>query len=144
MKFTKHLILVAFLLLQSISAFAANWVLVGASDNSQSFIDTESMIRAGNKVQCWVSTNYNEPQTDILAVDFKNDKYLSDLFFIEYDCYNRTRIALEFTEYSQKDRRGSVVKTLSSIASSSDPSRIRPESVDEALLNFACKQLMKK
>ena len=142
MKFTKHLLLVAFLLLQSASAFAANWVLVGASYNSQSFIDTDSMIREGNKVQCWVSTNYNEPQTDIFAIDYKNDKYSSDISFIEYDCYKRTSRDLEFTSYSEKDRGGSVVRNVT--LSSSSPSRIRPGSVAEALLNFACKQSMKK
>ena len=142
MKFTKPLILVAFLLLQSAYAFAANWVLVAESADSQFYIDTASMIRTGNKVQCWVSSNYNEPQKEIFAIDYEKDKYSSNLYFTEYDCYNRTSRVLELTEYSEKDRRGSVVRNHSFTLST--PSRIRPESVDEALLVFVCKQSKNK
>ena len=91
-----------------------------------------------NKVQCWGSINYNEPQTQKYPIDENNNKYSSLLYFTEYDCYNRTSRDLEFTDYFEKDRGGSVVQSGS--LTSSSPSRIRPGSVAEALMEFACKQ----
>ena len=131
MKFTKHLILVAFLLLQSVSAFASNWVLVAESADIQYYIDKASMIRTGNQVQCWVKRNYNELQTEKYPIDNKNDKYSSVLLFTEFDCYNRTSRVLEYTEYSEKDSGGSGVQSGSFTSRTS--SRIRPGSVGEDL-----------
>lgn len=143
MKFTKHLILLAFLLLQSVSAFAANWVFVGESANSQYYIDKESMIRTGSKVQCWMRTNYNDPQTEKYPIVDTNNKYSSDLSYSEYDCYNRTLRGLEFNSYSEKDGGGSVVKSHS-FTSSTHLIRIPPGTVAEAVMKFVCKLSMKK
>ena len=147
MKFTKHLLLVSFLLLQSASALAANWVQVEAADERQLFIELESISRIGNKVQCWVNTNYDEPQTEKYPIDDNNNKYSSSLFFYEFDCYNRTYDIVEIIEYSEKERGGTVIKNLSYPSSktpSKTPSRIPPGTVAESLMKFACQQSKKK
>jgi hypothetical protein len=137
MQFTKHLLLVSFLLLQSASALAANWVQVAESDDAQCFIETESIRRIGDKVQCWESRNYDEPRT------LGEHTYSSDLVFKEFDCYNRTCKLLFIIHYSEKDRRGSSV-FYATYSSSDIPSRIVPESVGEVMMKFLCQQSKKK
>lgn len=143
MKTAKQILLIAFLLLQSIPALAANWELVGESTGSdQYYIETESIRRVGNKVQCWETHNYNEPQFEQNPLNHYNNKYSSAVHFVEYDCFSKTFMSLQIVEYSDKDRNGSVIYSKEFPPTTS--SRVIPGTVSEMLMMFACKLSRKK
>jgi len=139
MKTAKQILLIAFLLLQSIPALAANWELVGElSNGDQWYIETESLRRKANSVECWVSTNFAQPQTE----NNSNKIYQSNSAFCSYDCDNWTTRAYDLIYYSEKNRSGEVVRSLTD--EKGFQTRVVPGSISEALMKFACKLSKKK
>lgn len=138
MKAMKKLLIAVLFLLTAIPAQAANWVLVTEGNGSQYYVETESIRRVGNTVECWQKTNYEKQQ----ILKYSSESYQSTISFLRCDCFNRTEKVLQSTIYSDVDGRGQVVSDWS--GDNDKPSRIIPGTVGEAIMKFVCQRSRQK
>jgi hypothetical protein len=138
MKATKSFLIAVLFLLAAIPAQAANWVLVAEGDGSQWYVETESIRRIGNTVECWQKTNYEKQQ----SFKYSSEFYVSTIGLWRYDCFNRTGKVLQHTIYSDIDGRGEVVSDWS--GDNDKPSRIIPGTIGEAIMKYVCQRSRQK
>ena len=70
----------------------ADWVLVSVNDVSDEFyIDSETIIKDGNKVNCWEKIHFSD----------QSQEFKSVRIFEEIDCKKRTHITLQVTAFSE-------------------------------------------
>jgi hypothetical protein len=138
MKVTKSFLITVFFLLATIPAQAANWVLAAEGEGSQWYVETESIKRVRNTVECWQKTNYENQQ----SLKYGGGFYLSTIGLFRYDCFNGTQKVLQHTIYSDVDGRGQVVNDWS--GDDDKPTRIIPGTVGDAIMKFICKRTRQK
>jgi hypothetical protein len=138
MNATKSFLVAVLFLLAAFPAQAATWMLTAQADGSQYYVETESIRRIGNTVECWVKVNYEKEQ----SLRYGYSSYRSMITLFRYDCFNRTDKLLQSTCYSEIDGAGDTVYNFSN--DNDKPSRIIPGSVGEAIMKFACQRSREK
>ncbi len=121
-------------LVLSVMATAANagWVFVteldDVADEIKYYANPTTKRRIGNIVRIWEITDYVKPQV------LNGKSYFSTRTYEQYDCAERTQQTLQLTLFSEKMATG-----LASDAKPAPKEFVEPESVGEALFDFACK-----
>jgi hypothetical protein len=117
------MIVVAELLLVAQPLLATKWVPVGATIDSRTFIDLDSIDRkGGNIVNVWVKLEYDPPKIDAV----------SGRYYWSMDCANRLSKTINGTLY---DKNNSLVYTLEK---SSKYENVIPESNADTVLLMVC------
>lgn len=124
-------ILVLLLLMVSTNVFA-EWTAVSESANGIAtvYVDFETIKKKGNKVKIWDLLDLKTAQK------FENDRYLSTIQRMEYDCEEETGRTLDYYLYSGNMRNGEIVYSSKNIKD--EPKSILPGSIDEGLFKIAC------
>ena len=121
---------------QAAMATMERWVVISSlSDGvSNSYVNSDSVIRNGNKVTMWDMLDFN------VAQDAGGEKLLSAKKLQEYDCMeSKTRI-LGFIMFSRNMGKGTVVSSTSSYSEwfPRDWVPVDADSSNAALITFAC------
>jgi hypothetical protein len=110
---------------------SAEWVLLGQSSRGDKiYVDPATKSRNGNIVRMWSLSDYAKPQVS----DTK--PYSSDRGYFQFDCAERTSQLLRLTSFTGPMLTGEMEGSVN------NPGKIifiAPDTVQEALLNFACK-----
>ncbi|HAV4987987.1 TPA: hypothetical protein JIZ13_01340 [Acinetobacter nosocomialis] len=110
----------------STSSFAADWVMVAASNKEDYYIDRSfyNYKKAGNTIDVWWKTINTQA----------DNPYTSSKALVQYDCTNKKSKYLAYTEFYGS---GDPINTNSKVNNSFK--FIYPDSVDEAIWNVSCK-----
>jgi hypothetical protein len=110
----------------------AEWTAVSESANGIAtvYVDFETIKKKGNKVKIWDLLDLKTAQK------FENDRYLSTIQRMEYDCEEETGRTLDYYLYSGNMRNGEIVYSSKNIKD--EPKSILPGSIDEGLFKIAC------
>ena len=135
----KFIMVLASVLLSAIPAYAVNWELVSGTDNSEVYIDTESVIRKGYVIEVWVM--YDFANTKQLAYSLKD--YKSEIDLDSYDSINRTVTNLSSTLYAENRGHGDVVSSHET-GKYASPSRLIPGSIGESIMKYLFKNIPDK
>jgi hypothetical protein len=113
------------------SGAAAEWVVVGSSENSTTTIyaDPATIHRKGDMVKMWSLVDYKTPQGSAPK------PYMSMRSQDEYDCKDERARGLSLTRHAGNMARGKTVFT-DSHREKWEP--VPPNSVGEGLWKFAC------
>ena len=124
-------ILVLLLLMVSTNVFA-EWTRVteSADGDMTAYIDFGTIKRKGNKVKIWRLFDYKAVQK------VENDRYLSSVGRLEYDCEEETSAVLDIYWYSGNMRQGDIVYSSNNIKD--EATSILPGSIDETLFKITC------
>jgi len=125
------------LLAVSVQSHAANWVSIGGNGTTEAFIDKQSLRRTGQKVKVWSKWEYSEPME--VRASYSKKTYLASKELDIYDCSERTSLTTQQTLYGTPDM-DSVVGSFSSPDFPHLYSEVVPDSIGEAILEFACKE----
>ena len=119
------------LILVSTNVFA-EWTKVGHSKNYEmtNYVDVDSIKKKGNKVKLWKLIDYKTVQL------FNNDRYLSMIVRIEFDCVEETSLVLDDYGYSGNMRNDKRV--WSHINSKNELISILPGGADDILSKLTC------
>jgi hypothetical protein len=117
-------------------AMASTWVPVEKSERYTYSVDRDSVRRVGGMVKAWVLASYAEEQKGV------NPPYMpyqsaKDLYY--FNCDAQQYSIVQETSYTGPFGTGQVVDTD---ARAFDPKYLRdvvPETINEAILQFACK-----
>jgi hypothetical protein len=113
------------------SAASAEWVLVvTTAAGDKSYADPKTKRRTGNTVRIWEIADFAKPMvTDRIP-------FYSNRIYRQYDCAERTGQSLQITSFVGQMATGAIEGTLNTPGSKSF---IAPNTIGEALLDFACK-----
>ncbi|MDY7578350.1 hypothetical protein RGU70_08450 [Herbaspirillum sp. RTI4] len=100
----KKFLLLTLLPLLSLSAYAADWQVVGGTDKSQLTIDVQSIKDAGSMRQALSMWNFTEPRANSNDSTFPFLKSYQDLH--TYNCNEKTMRLTQEVIYSENDAKG--------------------------------------
>jgi hypothetical protein len=114
------------------TAASAEWVLVTTSKVGEIkvYLDPATKNRAGNIVKIWELQDYPKPLVQ------NNRASYSTRIYRQYDCAEATHQVLSSASFSGRMLTGEMFNSLHHLG---PKEFIPPESMGEALLNFACK-----
>jgi len=115
------------------SSAIAEWIEIGATDNSTLYFDSNTIRKSGNKVKMWSLSDFNSVE------EVSGDKFLSEMHQDEYDCKEEQTRLLYLTWHSENMGGGNVVYVENEPDKNWSP--IPPESANEILWKFACGKL---
>ena len=118
-------------LMGSAAVRAEVWMEAGRSDDYVAYGDPSSVKRDGDIARMWSLFDYKTPQTGIPGKTFLSTKRQ-----FEYDCRLGRARALAVSSYAAHEGKGDP---LASASVKYDWSTVVPDSVDDALLKFACR-----
>lgn len=121
----------ALLLLVSTAAGAEVWIETSRSDYYIAYGDPSSIRREGDLARMWSMFDYRSPQPGI-----PGKTYLSTKRQYEYDCRQGRARALAVSSYAAHQAKGDA---LASVSVKYNWSAVVPDSADDYLLKFACK-----
>ena len=136
-------IVVLLLLMVSTNVFA-EWSRVNTAANGAItvYVDYETIKRKGNKAEMLSLLNFKT------ALKYNNDRYLSVTSRVEYNCEEKTDLALDFSFYSGNMKTGDVVfsttiKDVKDETGETDEDEtksisISPGTINETLFKIAC------
>jgi hypothetical protein len=124
-------LIIALLLLPALSA-QAEFTKYHEDAEVVSYLDTESITRAGREVRMLIIDDYRKPQTDI-----EGKTYLSMKSQWTYDCAKRLSDVMMAFYYAEAMARGAEVH--SGAVSERQWDKIIPGSVGEAAFKVACR-----
>ena len=118
------------LLMVSTNLFA-EWTRVteSADGDMTVYADSETIKRKGRKVKIWRLFDFKKVQK------LENDRYLSSVGRLEYDCEEETSAVLDIYWYSGNMRQGDIVY---SSTTKDEAESVMPGSINETLLIIAC------
>jgi len=129
----RKVILMMLLATVSSNAKASDWVVLDSAGEEEQFFvqyaDNESIRRYGDIVKIWTMVDDKFPQ------NVQGKKYLSSKVQWEVDCKSEKMRVVYTTFYSGNMGNGEPVLTD---PTSSEPSPVSPDSIDESLFKFAC------
>ena len=119
----KILLLILFLISSNV---LAEWVFLGTNtDNSNFYIDPQTIEKEGNKVRFWEKVNLGKADDDVKSIRG----------YREIDCKKKTYTVLSATFFSESDFQGNM--ELMNI--DSKIIYIAPNTADEEVMNYVCK-----
>ena len=128
----KKLISTALLLVATTNALA-EWRLIGASSDANTYTDLSTIKKIGSKTRIWILTDLKGPE----KVDGQN--VLSSVFLHEIDCKEETWTQIKGTVYSESMGAGNVVFSSNFMGTAqSGPYFISPNSIASTELKVAC------
>jgi hypothetical protein len=121
----------AFVLLLLTTPAWAEWTRVDVNEDSDAYIDLATIGRRGNIVKVWVLFDYktNHQWSELVYWSLKTQR--------EYDCDGKRHHTLNSLFHSERMGGGESVYTVPG-GTSWGP--VPPDSIDEVLWTFACKQ----
>ncbi len=139
MQLTKASALIAAILLQltPVESRASNWIEIGGNAVGTVFVDKQSLRRSGIKVKVWAKWVYAKPEE--LKGSFPRQTYQATKDLKIYNCTERTTVLTQSAKYGTVDM-SIVVENLSAPDVPSRYSEVAPDSIDEAILEFACRE----
>ena len=128
-------ILMTLMLLVSTNVFAVDWVKVAVSvDNTDVYVDPESIRRDGNKVRLWVLYDFKSVQGS--SATRSSTRYSSKIHRKEYDCFEGASRDIDVYWYSEKMGKGDIVLSIPNLT---EPAiSLPPGSIGDAELKIAC------
>ena len=130
-------VLVLLLLMVSTSVFAEWTPVDGSKDGDMTvYIDFGTIKRKGNKVKMWKLYDFKTVKKLAVKKLGENDRYLSGVFYTEYDCEEETGRMLDLYLYSGNMRQGDIVYSHKNIKEEAES--IIPQSIEESLFKIAC------
>ncbi len=120
---------------------AATWVEIGRTSEATVFIDIDSVRKAGNRVKSWQKWNWTKPQ--YITNSYPTKSYLAEKSLQVSECQNRTTAVLERVFYTELDYRV-IVDSATVDERSARFSEVVPETIGEAISNFACSNFWQK
>ncbi len=98
-------ILLACVLLSSISAHAANWKAIAKNEDGtmRYYVDTQSIKHVGKYLHVTEWTDYDNVQT------YSNNNFKSDFSIVRYDCAMTNTTFLAIKLYEENGRKGKLV-----------------------------------
>lgn len=121
----------------SVGATASDWQIAAVGGGIISEIDVASLRRSGDIVYAWERRVYEAEQH---TIDGK--VYLSVRIFEMLNCAERTMATTDFTSFATATF-DTVVDSGSIPDAQAKWSRVPPDSLSEAILNFACEMAPK-
>lgn len=110
---------------------SANWAHVSTSDDSQTFVNSKSILKNGAFSHAWFLTNYNSNQ-----LDSSGDEYISQIVVREFNCIEKTYIASYQAKFSAPNTQGKLIS--SSVSLGEFWLDIKAGSIGMRLLEVAC------
>jgi hypothetical protein len=107
----------------------AEWTELGQIEDTQYYYDKSSINLVGNIGRIWRYNNNTQ----------SNINYKSVIALDEYDCINKTRKIVSFSEYSEYDLKGKETKIAESLLPKTG-NFVRPNTIDSLLMKMACKK----
>jgi hypothetical protein len=122
-------ILLALSLLLVTNSVYAEWTELGQDKDTEYYYDKSSINLVGNIGRIWRYNNNKQA----------NINYKSVVALDEYDCVNKTRKIVSFSEYSEYDLKGTETQIAESLLPKAG-NFVRPSSIDYFLIKMVCKQ----
>lgn len=122
------------------SAQAANWVAIGGNDSVTTYVDTDSMRRAGPKVKTWLKWEWSKPEA--VPNTYPEKTYQLEKQLQISDCVAGTLAVVQGIRYASLDG-ADVVDSYSIPEVKATYTEVVPETIGESILKFAC-ELKKK
>ena len=124
----KKLLLILLLILATNSVYA-EWTELGQIEDTEYYYDKSSVTRVGNVGRVWRYNNNRQA----------NINYKSVVGLDEYDCINKTRKVVSFSEYSEYDLKGTETRIAKNLLPTTGDF-VRPGTIDYFLMKMACKK----
>ena len=105
------------------------WVLIGTASGDKHYADPSTKSRTENVVSMWLLQDYAKP------IPINGRASYSSRTYEQYDCAEKTRRPLQVSFFSGQMLAG---ETLLLFSQTSDKVFIAPDTIDQAMLNFAC------
>ena len=108
----------------------AEWIEIGKTEKEEPstyYADPDTIRKSGNKVKMWTLIDFSTFKVDGFFISAKQKR--------EYDCEEKKKRILFTALYSEHMGGG---KTVSIINSRYDWKLVSPDSIDEAVLEYAC------
>jgi len=118
------------LLLLVTNSVYAEWTELGQDKDTEYYYDKSSINLVGNFGRVWRYNNNKQV----------NINYKSVVALDEYDCINKTRKIVSFSEYSEYDLKGTETQIAESLLPKTG-NFVRPNTIDSLLMKMACKKL---
>jgi hypothetical protein len=126
----KSLICVCLILCALISeATSAAWTKANTSSAGTTYIDRDTILRAGDKVKVWELTDYDE-------VPVKQFPYLSTKRHSEYDCKEKKYRLISISSHSGHMGTGEVMITATNYSPKWEP--LLPGSTGQLVMKLSC------
>lgn len=123
------IVIVASLVRPAVAA-GANWTLVTTSKSDvRVYIDPQTIVRDGDTAVALMKWDFTDAKPD------PERPYLTEIDKIRYDCSAKTTFMLTAVEYNAD---GGVRKSYDFADTPQKPEKVDPDSIAEALLDFAC------
>ena len=126
-------ILIAFSLLTSISASAANWKEVAKSEDliATYYVDTKSIKHVGKYLHVTVMADY----VDLQSASNKNWK--SDISKVRYDCANTNSLLMAVKLYAENNAQGKLAASYKG-GNEDDTKLIASDTVAALIYDYVC------
>lgn len=115
----------------SAGALAEVWIETSRNDDYIAYGDPSSIRREGDLVKMWSMFDYKKPQAGLPGKTFLSTKRQ-----FEYDCKDARLRALAVSSHAAQQGKGDA---LASVSVKYNWSAVVPDSADDYLLKFACK-----
>jgi len=107
----------------------AEWKELGQDKDTAYYYDKSSINLVGNVGRIWRYNNVKQA----------NINYKSVVALDEYDCINKTRKIVSFSEYSEYDLKGTETQIAENLLPKT-ASFVRPKSIEHFLMEMVCKK----
>ena len=118
-------------------AIASEWIAVAGNPSVAVYVDKQSLLRTGSKVKTWVKWVYVSPH-EVKGVHPKQF-YRARADLSVYSCIDRTALNIQSTTFADAEM-SNVMDKFSSKDFGNEFSDVAPDSISEALLEFACRE----
>ena len=126
-------ILIAFSLLTSISASAANWKEVAKSEDGivTYYVDTQSIKHVGKYLHVTEMADYVDLQSA------SNKKWKSDVSKVRYDCANTNSLLMAVKLYAENNAKGKPIASYKD-GNENDTKLIASDTVAALIYDYVC------
>jgi hypothetical protein len=118
------------------TANASNWQVVGVGATASALVDANSISRSGKYKKAWVKYSFAADQEASVMTNFKKWRSSTDLIY--FSCEERTSGTVQATYYDGIMSNGEVVASMNLKLSQVLFSEAAPDTLGEAVLEFAC------
>jgi|GEM_PF-2770622 len=127
-------ILVLFLFMFSLNAYAENWKFVIASDNQEIYVDVDSIANADKYRRAWSIFNYSVPA----KAPGTNFSFISDRSLFFFDCKKKRMGRASQLLYSKPNGAGEFLMTFSGRMKDVKFENVEKETIGENFFDFVC------
>jgi len=129
----RQLVILAFLLTTTGPALSADWRLISAGKGVQIYLDLQSIAPNGPYWKAWFRWEYAVPRS-ITERSARSSKELA-----VFNCQERTTANAQIVFYEEPAAHGPIVYSDSAELGRLQFSKVKPETIGEAMLTAACR-----